>query len=104
MVGAVIPSQTTQAQPNAQDLSDLVSLINRERVRAIFPETSLSPKLAQTIASETGATADHTLYGDTLGTEGSSGDTYLKMEAANANSMVQGFTDGSTVCAVKAGG
>ncbi len=104
VVGAVIPSQTTQAQPNAQDLSDLVSLINRERVRAIFPETSLSPKLAQTIASETGATADHTLYGDTLGTEGSSGDTYLKMEAANANSMVQGFTDGSTVCAVKAGG
>jgi zinc/manganese transport system substrate-binding protein len=100
VVGAVIPSQTTQAQPNAQDLTDLANLIKREGVTAIFPESSLSPKLAETIASETGATADHTLYGDTLGPDGSSGDTYLKMEAANANSMVQGFTGGQRKCEI----
>ena len=94
VVGAVIPSQTTQAQPNAQDLSDLADLVRSENVKAIFPESSLSPKLAETIASQTGATADHTLYGDTLGPEGSSGDTYLRMEAANANAMVEGFTGG----------
>jgi zinc/manganese transport system substrate-binding protein len=103
VVGAVIPSQTTQAQPNAQDLSNLAGLIRKEGVTAIFPESSLSPKLAETIASETGASADYTLYGDTLGPDGSGGDTYLKMEAANANSMVQGFTGGSTVCAVNVG-
>ena len=51
VVGAVIPSQTTQAQPNAQDLSDLVDVVKREGVQAIFPESSLSPKLAETIAS-----------------------------------------------------
>ena len=56
VVGAVIPSQTTQAQPNAQDLSDLADLIRKEGVKAIFPESSLSPKLAETISSETGAT------------------------------------------------
>jgi zinc/manganese transport system substrate-binding protein len=100
VVGAVIPSQTTQAQPNAQDLSDLADLIRREHVKAVFPESSLSPKLAEAIASQTGATADQTLYGDTLGPEGSSGDTYLKMEAANTEAMVQGFTGGSTSCAV----
>jgi zinc/manganese transport system substrate-binding protein len=98
VVGAVIPSQTTQAQPNAQDLSNLVDLIRREHVAAIFPESSLSPKLAETIASQTGATADHTLYGDTLGPNGSSGDTYLKMEAANSNSMAEGFTGGQRKC------
>jgi ABC-type Zn uptake system ZnuABC Zn-binding protein ZnuA/ABC-type Mn2+/Zn2+ transport system permease subunit len=103
VVGAVIPSQTTQSQPNAQDLSDLVNLIKKEGVNAVFPESSLSPKLAETISSQTGASADYTLYGDTLGPEGSSGDTYLKMEAANANAMVQGFTGGSTVCALNAG-
>jgi ABC-type Zn uptake system ZnuABC Zn-binding protein ZnuA/ABC-type Mn2+/Zn2+ transport system permease subunit len=103
VVGAVIPSQTTQAQPNAQDLSDLGDLIKKENVTAVFPESSLSPKLAETISSQTGASADYTLYGDTLGPEGSSGDTYLKMEAANANAMVQGFTGGSTVCAVNVG-
>ena len=102
VVGAVIPSQTTQAQPNAQDLSDLADLVRSENVKAIFPESSLSPKLADTIASQTGATADHTLYGDTLGPTGSSGDTYLKMEAANANSMVEGFTGGRSRCEIAA--
>jgi zinc/manganese transport system substrate-binding protein len=98
VVGAVIPSQTTQAQPNAQDLSDLVNLIKAEGVKAVFPESSLSPKLAETISSQTGASADYTLYGDTLGPEDSSGSTYLTMEGANANAMVEGFTGGQRRC------
>jgi ABC-type Zn uptake system ZnuABC Zn-binding protein ZnuA/ABC-type Mn2+/Zn2+ transport system permease subunit len=98
VVGAVIPSQTTQAQPSAKDLSALVQLIEREQVKAIFPDSSLSPKVAEAIASQTGASADYSLYGDTLGPEGSSGATYLTMEAANANAMVRGFTDGRRGC------
>ena len=100
MVGAIIPSQTTQAQPSAKDLSDLAELVQNEHVQAIFPESSLSPKLAQTIASQTGASADYTLYGDTLGPAGSSGDTYLHMEAANADEMVKGFTGGRRGCRI----
>ena len=100
MVGAVIPSQTTQAQPNAQDLSDLVDVVKREGVQAIFPESSLSPKLAETIASQTGASADYTLYGDTLGPGDSTGGTYLHMEQANADQMVKGFTGGKAGCQV----
>jgi zinc/manganese transport system substrate-binding protein len=109
VVGAVIPSQTTQAQPSAKDVSDLIALIRREGVKAIFPESSLSPKLAETIGSQTGATVGDTLYGDTLGPEGSSGDTYLKMEASNMESMLQAFTTrtgqvaSQTACAVNLG-
>ncbi len=98
VVGAVIPSQTTQAQPSAKDLSALTRLIEREQVKAIFPESSLSPKVAEAIASQTGASADYSLYGDTLGPEGSGGATYLTMEAANANAMVRGFTGGRRGC------
>jgi ABC-type Zn uptake system ZnuABC Zn-binding protein ZnuA/ABC-type Mn2+/Zn2+ transport system permease subunit len=98
VVGAVIPSQTTQAQPSAKDLSELAKLIEREQVEAIFPESSLSPKVAEAIASQTGASSSYTLYGDTLGPEGSSGATYLTMEAANANAMVRGFTGGRRGC------
>jgi zinc/manganese transport system substrate-binding protein len=98
VVGAVIPSQTTQAQPSAKDLSALAKLIEREHVEAIFPESSLSPKVAEAIADQTGASADYSLYGDTLGPEGSSGATYLTMEAANANAMVRGFTGGRRGC------
>ena len=98
VVGAVIPSQTTQAQPSAKDLSALAKLIEREHVKAIFPESSLSPKVAEAIASQAGASSNYTLYGDTLGPEGSNGATYLTMEAANANAMVRGFTGGRRGC------
>ena len=100
VVGAVIPSQTTQAQPSAGDLAKLTKVIEREHVQAIFPETSINPKLADAIARQTGASADHTLYGDTLGGAGSKGSTYLGMEAANADAMVRGFTGGAQGCAI----
>jgi ABC-type Zn uptake system ZnuABC Zn-binding protein ZnuA len=101
VVGAVIPSQTTQAEPSAKDLSELVGLIEREKVEAVFPESSLSAKVAEAIASQTGATAEHTLYGDTLGPAGSSGATYLSMEAANADALVRGFTAGRHGCRLR---
>ena len=98
VVGAVIPSQTTQAQASAGDVARLDALIKREGVRAVFPESSLSPKLAQAIARDTGATARYTLYGDTLGPRGSAGATYLGMEAANARAMAQAFTGRPDAC------
>ena len=101
VVGAAIPSQTTQAQASARDLSELAKTIEAENVRAIFPESSLSPKVAEAVARQTGASADYTLYGDTLGPEGSSGDTYLGMEEANAEAMVRGFTGGGHGCRLK---
>lgn len=101
VVGAVIPSQTTQAQPSAGDVAQLVETIRREHVHAIFPEASVNPKLAQAVARETGATADLTLYGDTLGPAGSPGATYLGMEQANADAMVRGFTDGRQRCVIR---
>lgn len=100
VVGAVIPSQTTQAQPSARQVSRLSALIRREGVKAVFPESSINPKLAEAIARQTGATANQTLYGDTLGPEGSAGATYLGMERANADAMVRGFTGGKARCAI----
>jgi ABC-type Zn uptake system ZnuABC Zn-binding protein ZnuA len=55
-------------------------------------------RLAEALARETGARSDYELHGDTLGPEGSAGDTYLKMEAANADAMVRGFTGGARGC------
>ena len=52
--------------------------IRREHVRAIFPESSLSPKLAERSRARPARAPDHTLYGDTLGPSGSPGATYLR--------------------------
>jgi zinc/manganese transport system substrate-binding protein len=100
IVGAVIPSQATQAQASAADIAKLVRVIRREHVRAVFPESSLSPKLAQQIARETGARSDYTLYGDTLGASNSPGASYLSMERANADAMTRGFTGGARRCRI----
>jgi zinc/manganese transport system substrate-binding protein len=104
VIGAVIPSQSTEAQPSAKAVASLVATIRREGVTAVFPESSVNPRLAQAVARETGASSDNTLYGDTLGPAGSSGATYVKMEKANANAMVRGFTDGRRGCQARSAG
>jgi ABC-type Zn uptake system ZnuABC Zn-binding protein ZnuA/ABC-type Mn2+/Zn2+ transport system permease subunit len=100
VVGAVIPARTTRAEPSAGDLSRLTRLIRREHVRAVFPETSVNPRLARAIARQTGASSDHVLYGDTLGPKGSDGATYVGSEAHNADALVRGFTGGRRGCAI----
>jgi ABC-type Zn uptake system ZnuABC Zn-binding protein ZnuA/ABC-type Mn2+/Zn2+ transport system permease subunit len=94
IIGAVIPSLTTAAQPSAGETAKLIAQVRREHVRAIFPESSINPRLAQTVARATGASAKYTLYGDTLGPD----QTYLEMERANANAMIRGFTGGQRGC------
>ena len=90
----MIPATTTEAQASAGELAELRETIEREDVKAVFPEASVSTDLAETIAEETGATADHELYGDSLGPEGSGAETYLGMIRANADALVRGFTGG----------
>ena len=51
VIGAVIPSLSTQAQPSAKDVDELVDQIEREGVEAIFPEASLTQKLEQAISA-----------------------------------------------------
>ena len=100
VVGAVIPSQSTQGQASAGDLARLSKTIRRTGVKAVFPESSVSPKVARALARQTGTSASLTLYGDTLGPKGSEGATYLRMEQHNADAMVRGFTAGRARCRI----
>jgi ABC-type Zn uptake system ZnuABC Zn-binding protein ZnuA len=101
-VGAVIPSQSTQAQASAGELAALEKTIKAEDVKAVFPESSVNKKLAERLAEETGASADYTLYGDTLGEPGSGADTYIGMMQANAEAMVRGMSAGAESCTFSA--
>ena len=58
----------------------------------MFSESSLPPKTAESIAKQAGVkvvAGEDALYGDTLGPEGSAGDTYLKMEEHNTDTIVK---------------
>jgi zinc/manganese transport system substrate-binding protein len=102
VVGALIPSQSTAAQPSAGDTDALVDQIEREDVRAIFPESSLNPKLERAVARETGATVGDPLWADTLGPEGSSGATYVESIQSNTAALVDGLTGGERQCTPEA--
>ncbi len=92
-IGSVIPSMDTNYSPSALDIATLEQKIKAQQVKAIFVESSLNPKLAQQIASDTGVTVvDGKLYGDTLGPAGSPGDTYLKMMRYDTDLMIAGMT------------
>ncbi|MDQ6603849.1 MAG: metal ABC transporter substrate-binding protein, partial [Chloroflexota bacterium] len=87
IVGAVIPSISDTAEPSAKQVSDLIDTIKKEKVKAIFAESSANPKVAQQVAKETGIAIVDTLYGDTLGEPGSTGDTYIKMMTYDATTI-----------------
>jgi zinc/manganese transport system substrate-binding protein len=54
LVGAIIPSITSQAQVSASDLAALKKLVQENNVKAIFAELGASPAAAQAIGKETG--------------------------------------------------
>jgi ABC-type Zn uptake system ZnuABC Zn-binding protein ZnuA len=91
IVGSVIPSLSTAAQPSAKSIAGLIERIRAAHVNAIFTESSLNPSLEQRIATEAGVRVYANLYGDTLGPPGSPGATYIGMERWNMRAMVAGF-------------
>ena len=69
----------------------MVQRIRATGVKAIFSETSLPPRAAETIGREAGVkvvVGEDALYGDALGLPGSDGDTYLKMIRHNTATIV----------------
>ena len=93
-VGSVIPSFDDNAEPSAAEIDTLVAAITATGVTAVFSEASLSPKTADAIATEAGVTVysgDDALYVDSLGPEGSAGDTYIKAQLHNATLVLESW-------------
>ena len=99
VIGAVIPSLSTQAQPSARDVDALVQQIEDEGVEAIFPEAAVSQRLEQAISRESGAEVGGELWTDSLAADGSGGPaTYLDALRANAAALAEGMSGGRVSC------
>jgi ABC-type Zn uptake system ZnuABC Zn-binding protein ZnuA len=99
VIGAAVPSLSTQAQPSAAATQRLVDQIRAAGVAAIFPESALNPKLEQAIARDAGAKVGGALYADTLGPKGSPGATYVGALVANTRTIVSALSRGRVTCA-----
>jgi zinc/manganese transport system substrate-binding protein len=70
---------STESEPSAAEIAALVGLIRKEGIKAVFVENMTNPRLAQTVARESGAVLGPTVYSDALSPPGGPADTYLKM-------------------------
>ena len=55
LIGAIIPSLTTQSESTAADLAALVAKVKAAGVKAIFTEIGTDPSVAQAVGKDTGA-------------------------------------------------
>jgi manganese/iron transport system substrate-binding protein len=89
IVGTLI-GISTEEQPSAQTVQKLVEAIKAARVPAIFAETTINPTLIKTVAQEARVKlAPRQLYSDSIGADGSDGDSYTQMMVANTRAIVE---------------
>ena len=96
VVGTVIPSVSTVAEPSARELARLVDTMTAEGVCTIFTETVANEQLAQAVAAELGECAQVQvlrLFTGALGGPGSGAETYLDMMRTNIDTIVAGLTE-----------
>lgn len=79
-------------EPSAKELAEIATLVEQEGITTIFTEELASPRLAQTIASETGAQLRtlNPLEGLTPD-QVDSGDDYLSVMRANLKALQEGL-------------
>jgi ABC-type Zn uptake system ZnuABC Zn-binding protein ZnuA len=91
--GSILPSFEDNAEPSAAEIDALVKEIKEQGVKAVFTESSMNPKLAQTIAKEAGVKVidAESLYADSLGTADSGADTYINATIHNTELMLSAW-------------
>ncbi len=88
VIGALIPSLAPDIEPSAEHMARLVEVIREHNAPAVFSETTVSGKVPEALARETGA-ALFQLYADSLGEKGSAAGTYLGMFRTNVERIVE---------------
>jgi zinc/manganese transport system substrate-binding protein len=93
VIGTVIPGGSTLAEPSAQDVSELVDALRDSGVRAVFTETTTSPRLITTVARELGSEiVVIELPTDSLGPAGSDTATYADLIRTIAQRIAEGLS------------
>ncbi|MBX3015275.1 MAG: zinc ABC transporter substrate-binding protein [Caldilineaceae bacterium] len=87
IVGALMPSLSTAAEPSAQSLAALQDQLAAEGVKAIFVGTTVNPRLAEQLAQDLGIQVV-VLYSDALSAADGPAATYLDFMRYNLDAIV----------------
>ena len=99
VIATVIPSRSTRGQASAGETAALVRTIRREKVPAVFAESSVNADVEEAIAREAGAKVSPPLWADSLGPAGSPGATYVGSMLANTRTIVAALGGDAGRCA-----
>ena len=89
VVGAVIPSVTTEASPSAQQMAGLIDTIKNSGAPAIFLDIGENQSLARQIAAETGVKVVTDLYVETISAPDGPAPTYIDMIKHDVTQIIQ---------------
>ena len=76
-----------ESQPSAAALAAIIGQIRQHKVRAVFLESGVDPRLMQQIAKESGARVGEALFSDALSAANGAAPTYLDMMRHNLNAL-----------------
>ena len=88
VIGAIIPGGSTVVEPSAQEIAELIDLIQDEGVPAVFGESTVSSDIAQAVADETGAELV-VLYSGSLSDADGPAATYIDYIRYNYTAIVE---------------
>ncbi|WP_345796725.1 zinc ABC transporter substrate-binding protein [Castellaniella sp. MT123] len=83
---------SSEAEPSARAMADLLKRIRADHVRALFLEQGGNSRALEQLAQEAGVTMGGTLYADTLDRPGHEASTYLGMFRWNTQQLMKAFT------------
>lgn len=93
VVGVAVPGGSTEAQPSAREVADLVDTIQRNEVRAIFSNTAVDASLIDSVQQEIGGELTIVpLDVGSLGAPESPTGTYEGMMQNNADQIAQALS------------
>jgi zinc/manganese transport system substrate-binding protein len=94
VAGVVIPGGSTLSDPSSRELAELVEVIERENVPAIFANTATGSDVVASLAAEVGRDITVVpLFVGSLGGPGSGAEDYISMMALNAALIADALTD-----------
>ena len=80
---------STESEPSAKDVARIIRQVKADHIPAVFLENISDPRLAQRIASESGAKMGGKLYSDALSREKEPAGTYIAMMKANIRELTK---------------
>lgn len=86
---------STEGEPTAADVANLIRQIKRYRITAVFIENMADRRLVDQIARETGARVGGTLYSDALSSKDGPASSYIRMHLHNRNQLLNALSPGS---------